>query len=94
MFHIQRNTIHRVLYSACAVLDVVIQNHKDEIIAIKPEWYRVKVEAAYRDGDGAQWSGKYFYFFSDSDNREWPENLKNELTVLISVKEATKFKLS
>lgn len=65
--------------------DVIILNSQGEIIDVKPQWFNAKCTP----GDKSN-NGHVYYFFPDPNDREWPEKLKDDLTVLFGIVSAKK----
>lgn len=60
--------------------DIVILNSQGEIMDVRPNWFNAKCFPGEPSNNGHD-----YYYFPDPDNREWPKELKDDLTVLFGI---------
>lgn len=70
-------------FELCVVLDVVILDSQGEVFVAQPRCYNMKTDPNLVGDDNIDWKSKGIYYFTDSNSREWPDQLKGELTVLV-----------
>lgn len=70
----------------CVWESVLFLNEQDEVIDFQPDW----ITSVYYPMDVGDrlGKGKEYYFFPNTDDLTWPEDLINELTVLVGVTKA------
>lgn len=89
VFKLNREFTRPVNKSVSIRESIVFINEQDEVIDAWVGWY---TGTHLPINEGEKWANqKPYYDFPDPDNREWPEELKGNMTVLISVLEAKEY---
>ena len=60
--------------------DIVILNSQGEVMDVRPNWFTAKCFPGEPSNNGHD-----YYYFPDPDHREWPKELKDDLTVLFGI---------
>lgn len=60
--------------------DIVILNSQGEVMDVRLNWFNAKCFPGEPSNNGHD-----YYYFPDPDHREWPKELKDDLTVLFGI---------